>query len=118
MIYVIILLLIVAIGILKFVKDIADDVRTLRNDDMPRLLSGMLRQTSYQRIGRMLMSPHPGGSEHFLLCSRAGCIVIWVWSGGRWAVAEAPAGVDPGLEPDYPGAFDGDKATSWISEQR
>lgn len=115
MLFVMILLLIVAIGILKFVKDIADDIRALRNDDMPRLLSSMLRQTGYQRFGTMLVARH-AGAEHFLVQSKAGCAVIWIWRDGRWEIAEAPAGVDPGLEPDYPGAYDGDMAKSWVSE--
>ena len=117
MLFVAILLLIVAIGILKFVKDIADDIRAMRNDDMPRLLSRMLRQTGYQGFGTMFVASH-SGSGHRLLHTRAGSAVIWVWRDGRWNIAEAPEGVDPGLEPDYPGAYDGDMAKSWISEQR
>lgn len=115
MIIVVSLLLIVAIAILKYVKDIADETRAVRDQDMPRLLSAVLRLPAYRQTPPIAMLGH---DQHYRAAPCAGAFVHWIWSAGDWCVLDAPAGIEPGLAPNYPGTFDGDTVKSWIPSQR
>jgi hypothetical protein len=108
---VLVLVLLIFAGVLR----LAFDVRAIRSELLPdlrkSLLEGFWVQEPVARLGHICHIPHHLGADFF---------VIWKWSGGDWQVrpGTVPPGADPGLPPQYPGAFEGDLVKTWVSRAR
>ena len=106
------LILFVVILILVFLVRLADNLKEISNELLPDIRSAILdlpRQPSRHRRG-----PDDTHS-HGILQTKAGCLIVWEWTDGEWQVHTVPEGIVPGLPPNFPGAFNGDIAKTWVS---
>jgi hypothetical protein len=115
---VVLLILLLTAVILFYVKRLADDVRAILEelpDRIDRRLAGVekaLRQGTFSE-GLFRSGWGPTG-HHESLPQQFGCFVVWEWQDGDWQAQGLPAGSEGCLPPNYPGAFPGDLAKTWM----
>lgn len=89
---------------------IGADLRAVRYKLLPQIRDALLQG------GPIICLPglgHPDTHTNGEPPQPVGCFVLWEWRGGKWRCRAVPEGVDPGLSPSYPGAFEGDLAKTW-----
>jgi hypothetical protein len=57
-----------------------------------------------------------GGVHQHLGETATGFFTVWEWRDNRWDLKTTllPHGVDPGLPPEHPGAFEGECVKKWV----
>ncbi len=107
-----ILILLAVLAMLVAVLIIAFDVRHIRNELLPDIRATLIRSEQSHSAHFHVTSLHGHGWGHI---STLGFFVYWEWRAGRWQCPNLPSGGEPQLPPNYPGAFEGDRAKTWVS---
>ncbi|HEY3969132.1 MAG TPA: hypothetical protein VGM05_31570 [Planctomycetaceae bacterium] len=94
---------------------LALDVWNIRRELLPDIRKILLTvQRSYPIAGESVYSSIHNHRSQVLA---AGYFAIWEWRNGEWTLNTGfmPPEMHPGSPPAYPGAFNGDKAKTWVS---
>jgi len=112
---VLVLMVVVVLLILVFVMFIARDLRAIRSEFLPDILSKLPEDGYSVQAAGLQQYAYPASSCH---TRHSGRFIIWQWTAGQWRpeLNLLVQGATLGQPPAYPGAFDGDCAKTWISD--
>lgn len=104
------LILVVTLLLLVILASIALDLRAIRFELLPNLQSALMRQpvSRVSLVEGNIRVPHDGMPHKGAVGTH--CLVTWSWQGGRWFCTEVPEGMEQGLPPAMPGAYEGECA--------
>lgn len=111
------LILLCCVGIVIGISVIAIDVRAIRNEVLPGLMTAVRTPSVSRGYGTITADAKGHGTGHRSQRKENSMTVVWEWRGGEWKVCDdgQTETCMVGPPPMSPGTYEGDMVRRWIS---